>query len=253
MVETQVLLRRASRAFGAPLPKRGWYGEIRTDKRIESGTRIAIFAKAPEPGEVKTRLISSLGAYGAAALYRELVLRAIRTAVQADIGAVQLWCAGDPRHPFFVGCVTQFGVQAVAQQGGDLGERMHRALEALLCDSGRALIIGCDIPAMTADYLRAADAALRRGADAVIGPAEDGGYVLIGLSRAEAALFRDIGWGGPQVLAVTRSRLAQAGLRHCELPLLWDVDRPEDLQRGELPELLAGIGLGSAGLAPAQT
>ena len=90
------------------------------------------------------------------------------------------------------------------------------------------------IPALSAQYLRDADRALARGDDAVIGPAEDGGYALIGLSRCDPELFRDIPWGGSEALAETRRRIAALGWRVVELPALWDVDRPEDLER--LPE-----------------
>jgi len=208
---------------------------------VRPGAQVAVFARAPNPGEVKTRLIPALGAQGAAALHRALVTRAIATAVDADIGPVRLWCAGDAAHAFFAQCAGRFGVAAVAQCEGDLGARMRHAFESLLGESERALLIGSDIPALTPAYLRAADAALAQGHNAVLGPAEDGGYVLIGLRRVAPELFARIGWGGPQVLAQTRARLARLKWSHVELTTLWDVDRPEDLQRGDLPELVASI------------
>ncbi|MGB7542815.1 MAG: TIGR04282 family arsenosugar biosynthesis glycosyltransferase, partial [Burkholderiales bacterium] len=114
---------------------------------------------------------------------------------------------------------------------GDLGERMQRALAAALARSERAILVGSDIPALSAQYLRDADRSLAGGDDVVLGPAEDGGYVLIGLRRCDPELFREIPWGGPTVLAETRWRIARLGLRSRELPALWDVDRPEDLER----------------------
>jgi rSAM/selenodomain-associated transferase 1 len=120
------------------------------------------------------------------------------------------------------------------QGEGDLGARMQRAFESALALSPRAILVGSDIPALSPRYLRDADQALGRGDDAAIGPAEDGGYVLIGLSRCDPELFRDIPWGRPEVLAETRRRLAALSWRSSELPVLWDVDRPEDLER--LPE-----------------
>jgi len=131
-------------------------------------------------------------------------------------------------------CERRLGASLHPQAEGDLGARMQRAFESALALSPRAILVGSDIPALSAQYLRDADRALRRGGDAVIGPAEDGGYVLIGLSRCDAALFRDIPWGGSEVLAETRRRIAALGWRVTELPALWDVDRPEDLER--LPE-----------------
>ena len=203
-----------------------------------TGTTIAVFAKAPNPGEVKTRLIPALGAEGAAALHRALVLRTLGTAVDAGVGPVQLWCATDAEHPFFAECSRRFGVQVLSQCDGDLGVRMHHAFEILLGASERALIVGSDIPALTPAHLRAADAALARGREAVLGPAQDGGYVLIGLRRVAADVFEHIGWGGADVLDTTRARLTRLGWRHEELPTLWDVDCPEDLERESVRDLV---------------
>ena len=211
---------------------------------IRAGSRIAVFAKAPIAGEVKTRLIPALGEDGAAALHRALVMHAIETAVGAGIGPVELWCAPDAGHPFFAACSRCCGVTLAAQGEGDLGARMQLAFEKMLGEGGRALLVGSDVPAMTPEYLRAADAALAQGHDAVLGPAEDGGYVLIGLSRVDAGLFENIRWSAPDVLAVTRSRIARLGWRYLELPALWDVDRPEDLRRAQVREILDSARMG---------
>ena len=196
--------------------------------------RIVVFAKAPEPGKVKTRLIPALGEAGAAALHRRLVMHSLRVARDAGLGPVELWCAPDTRHAFFAECERQFGASLHSQCEGDLGARMRRALETILERARRAILVGSDIPALSAQYLRDAERALGRAHDAVVGPAEDGGYVLIGLARCDPELFRDIPWGEPEVLAETRGRLAALRWRCLELPALWDVDRPEDLER--LPE-----------------
>jgi len=109
---------------------------------------------------------------------------------------------------------------------------MARAMESALAAGSQGLLIGCDCPALTAAYLREAAAALSGGNDAVLGPAEDGGYVLIGLARSPTAqLFEDIGWGTATVMQETRTRLARGNWRWRELAVLWDVDRPEDLRR----------------------
>lgn len=202
----------------------------------ESGCRLIIFAKAPEPGKVKTRLIPALGAAGAADLHRRLVQHAIGVATEAAPGPVELWCAPDAHHPFFAECRRDFGVALRSQGEGGLGERMQRAFDATLARSRGAVLIGSDIPALSAGHLRDADRALREGYDCVLGPAEDGGYVLIGLMRPDPELFHGIHWGGPDVLAETRRRIARLQRRCRELPVLWDVDRPEDLAR--LPENL---------------
>ena len=196
--------------------------------------RIVVFAKAPAPGRVKTRLIPTLGEAGAAALHRRLVMHTLRAAQEADLGPVELWCAPDTHHAFFSECERGFGVSLHSQCEGDLGARMRRALENVLGRAERAILVGSDIPALSAQYLRDAERALSRAHDAVIGPAEDGGYVLIGLARCDPDLFRDIPWGEPEVLAETRGRIAALRWRCFELPALSDVDRPEDLKR--LPE-----------------
>ena len=195
-----------------------------------------VFARAPVPGEVKTRLIPALGEAGAAALHRRLVSRCLRAARDSRLGPVELWCAPSVDDLFFRECERRLGVSLRPQEGPGLGERMRGAFESALARSPRAILVGSDVPALSVQYLRDADRALAQGGDVVVGPAEDGGYVLIGLSRLDAGLFRDIPWGGPEVLAETRRRVAALAWRFRELPALWDVDRPEDLAR--LPRAL---------------
>jgi rSAM/selenodomain-associated transferase 1 len=205
-----------------------------TASAAETLCRLIVFARAPTPGEAKTRLIPALGKAGAAALHRRLVIHCLRAATDARIGPVELWCASDAADPFFRECKRRFGVSLHSQGKGDLGARMGLAFESALARTGRAILVGSDIPVLSAQYLRDAERALAGGDDVVIGPAEDGGYVLIGLSRFDAELFRGIPWGGPKALPETRRRIAALGWRLIELPALWDVDRPEDLER--LPE-----------------
>jgi rSAM/selenodomain-associated transferase 1 len=192
---------------------------------------VIVFAKAPVPGGVKTRLIPRLGARGAASLHAALVERALETACAAQVGRVELCCAPDASHPFFAACAQRFAVALTTQTAGDLGARMHAAFERVLPDFGNALLIGSDCPALTPEYLRAAGAAIQSGHDAVLGPAEDGGYVLVGLARTSPRVFDDIAWGGPDVMRDTRARLDALGWRWHELAALWDVDRPGDLAR----------------------
>ena len=190
---------------------------------------VMVFAKAP--GEAKTRLIPALGAAGAGALHRRLVMHCLRAARDSRLGPVELWCAPDTSDPFFRECERRLGISLWAQGEGDLGARMQRAFESALVHAARAILIGSDIPALSAQYLRDAERALAGGDDVVIGPAEDGGYVLVGLSRCDPELFRGIPWGGAKVLPETRRRIAALGWRLSELPALWGVDRPEDLER----------------------
>jgi rSAM/selenodomain-associated transferase 1 len=194
--------------------------------------RIMIFAKAPTPGLVKTRLIPSLGENGAAQLQRQLIERTLRTASEAGLGTLELWCAPGPDDRFFAACAERHALALRTQGEGDLGVRMATALGAALAAGVPGLLIGCDCPALTPAYLRAAASALAGGYDAVFGPAEDGGYVLIGVARrAPAALFDGVSWGTESVMRETRARLARHEWRWLELAQMWDVDRPEDLPR----------------------
>ena len=208
--------------------RRGWRAPIRG---AIINCRILVFAKAPTPGRVKTRLIPALGASGAAKLQRQLIARTLRTAMAAGLGTPELWCAPDPEDPFFEACAKHYGLRLQPQGEGDLGMRMARALESALAAGSPGLLIGCDCPVLTPAYLREAAAALAEGNDAVFGPAEDGGYVLIGAARSPLQLFEGIAWGTSTVMQATRARLARGNWRWRELGLLWDLDRPEDLLR----------------------
>ena len=201
-----------------------------SNARPAEGCAVAVFAKAPVPGAVKTRLVPMLTPAQAAALHEKLVERALSTACEAAIGPVELWCTPDAAHPFFARCTRRFGVTLHVQEGADLGERMARAFEAAH-RAGRCLVlIGADCPALEPRDLRDAAASLASH-DAVFAPAEDGGYVLVSLAAPAAALFSDIAWGKPDVMVRTRQRAAAARLTVKELRTLWDVDRPEDWQR----------------------
>lgn len=192
---------------------------------------ILVFAKAPVAGAAKTRLIPLLGADGAATLHRRLVTRALVTARTTAPDSLALWCAPDANDAFLQSAARQYGAGLQVQQGKDLGARMAHAFATTLQHASHAICIGADCPALTALHLREAAAALRAGHDAVFVPAEDGGYALIGLSRAAPELFAGIAWGQAAVMAQTRERLREHGLRWHELETLWDVDRPEDYHR----------------------
>ncbi|OGB01037.1 MAG: hypothetical protein A3E25_23840 [Burkholderiales bacterium RIFCSPHIGHO2_12_FULL_69_20] len=192
--------------------------------------QVAVLAKAPVPGLAKTRLIPALGAAGAARLQRQLTRNALQTACDAGLGAVTLWCAPHAQHRFFRALRRATGVPCLVQASGDLGERMHTAFR-LHCAQGPLLLIGTDCPPLTPSHLRQAARALLAGDDAVFHPAEDGGYVLVGLRQPQAALFRGMVWSTDAVMAQTRARAATAGLRLRELDTLWDLDVPADLVR----------------------
>jgi rSAM/selenodomain-associated transferase 1 len=201
-----------------------------------SAVAIAILAKAPVPGLAKTRLIPTIGAHAAAVLQERLTERAVTTALAADVGPVTLWCAPDSTHDAFLKLAVRSRITLRPQPEGDLGARMLGAAAAC---GGPTLVIGTDCPALTEVHLRGAATALRDGMDVILIPAEDGGYVLIGMRAAQPALFADIAWGTESVLADTRARIIAQRLILAEQPPLWDVDTDSDLARldREIPEL----------------
>lgn len=197
---------------------------------------IAILAKAPIPGVVKTRLIPTIGAHAAAVLQERLTERTIATALAADVGPVTLWCSPDATHSTFLKLVMQQRIILKRQPEGDLGARM---LAAMAAGSGPVLLIGTDCPALTELHLRGAANALREGNDVTIIPAEDGGYVLIGTRTPQPAIFAGIAWGTDTVLTETRARIIEQRLGLTEQPPLWDVDTEAEYARleREFPEL----------------
>jgi len=197
------------------------------------GGKLIIFARAPEPGQVKTRLIPALGQQGAADFYRRMAQSIINSMLDAQLCDVAVECLPDSRHGFFMDLLNSRCVELNRQTGSDLGERMAGALRTALGQYQHAIIIGTDAPCLQPAYIQAAMEKLVSGVDVVIGPAEDGGYVLIGMSQLQPGLFTDIDWGTDQVLSQTLEKAEQLGLSVYQLPTLWDVDMPDDLHRVE--------------------
>lgn len=189
---------------------------------------IAILAKAPIPGLTKTRLMPALGAHGAAMLQETLTARAAETATAAQTGRVTLWATPDATHPSFRELAVRHSIAVRRQPDGDLGARMLAACQSV---SGPVLVIGTDCPSLAPAHLRMAADALREGCDVVVIPAEDGGYVLIGMRVPQPGLFAAMSWGTDSVMAETRKRVTAGGLSCREFPALWDIDRPEDIER----------------------
>lgn len=196
---------------------------------MKAHCRLIVFAKAPVPGLAKTRFIPALGARGAARLAERLLEHSVQQACHARIGPVELCCAPNAEHAAFTRLTQRYAIALETQGDGDLGARMSRALARALATHERAVLIGSDIPALDAHYLQAAARALEDHA-VVFGPANDGGYVLVGSSVSAAGLFEGIQWGTSRVMQQTRQRLVALGLRHHELAPLSDVDVAEDLK-----------------------
>lgn len=198
----------------------------------ETDAVILIFAKAPVPGQVKTRLAKAFTPEAAAMLHAALTERALETAISSGLDVV-LYAAPDANHPYFATCAEDFGVVIEEQlRDGDLGERMLAAMDRTLRGHDCVIVIGADCPALTTKHFYQVMAQFEvEKPDVVLIPAEDGGYVLIAARRTHADMFTGIAWGTDTVLRQQRAALHAAGLTWTELDTLWDVDRPEDLPR----------------------
>jgi rSAM/selenodomain-associated transferase 1 len=193
--------------------------------------RILIFAKAPLRGQVKRRLAKDIGEAEATRIYAAMLEYVVTMAVDSQLAPVTLCVTPGIEHPLFHSLVERFGVELKLQQGADLGERMLKAMASELEKVSYVVLIGSDCPLLDEDYLAQALDALEQGREAVFGPVEDGGYVLVGLRQAEPALFQDIPWGGDRVMAITRDLCVNKNLQLKELAPLYDIDRSEDLER----------------------
>jgi len=191
--------------------------------------RILVFARDPVLGKVKTRLHGSLSTEKTLELHKALLSRVLSNAQGANLSPVELWVSSNPSHELFLSICNKKKIHL--QRGLDLGLRMMQAVEQTLVNSRFVVIIGADCPAITSEYINQALSLLEKGSKVVLGPAEDGGYVLLGLRCVPQSIFVDIPWGNDKVLSITRKKLQEEGLAWEELDVLWDVDRPEDLPR----------------------
>lgn len=187
-----------------------------------------LLAKAPLPGQAKTRLAPLLGLEGAANAHAEMVRHCVANACKAlPAENVTLWTALDHTHPLFIELRDAFGVTLNAQPEGDLGARVRHALNST---PGPAMLMGSDCPSITCAMITTCAQQLASH-DVVILPAEDGGYGFVGTRQDYPALFEDIPWGTQSVLITTQQRIDTLGLHAAYPATIWDVDRPEDWQR----------------------
>jgi uncharacterized protein len=191
-------------------------------------TRIVVMARAPVPGQAKTRLAQVIGDAAAAALAARMLARTLDTAQLAAVGAIELCVTPDTRHPAVRAAAERAGATLSDQGEGDVGERMARIARRVLAASDAPLIVGTDCPSLSAEHLQQAAQALQHH-DAVLQPAFDGGYVLIGLRRFDARLFEAVPWSTAAVMATTRERLRELGWSWWEAETLHDIDRAADL------------------------
>ncbi|MBI4178268.1 TIGR04282 family arsenosugar biosynthesis glycosyltransferase [bacterium] len=194
---------------------------------------LGVFMREPVAGKVKTRMARKIGRTRACAVYVECVRRTLRTASRSGLPVRIFYTpAGSAER---IRDRFQISFDMTAQKGRSLGARMRRAFEVLLKKYTAAILIGSDSPTLPVRFIGRAGRMLRTN-DLVLGPSEDGGYYLIGLTRrayrrSAHVLFSRIQWGGPRVFRDTISRAQRARLRVEMLPLWFDVDTPEDARR----------------------
>jgi rSAM/selenodomain-associated transferase 1 len=199
-----------------------------------AGSALVIFAKAPVPGQVKTRLCPPLTPDEAATLHGSFVLDTLE---RSKLAATKLKlpidrylaCAPSSTHVFFKIMEERQGVKLLDQVGDDLGARMQQAFDALFAKGyRRVLIVGTDVPSLPLEHYKQALTLLETN-NLVLGPALDGGYYLIGLTRPAPELFAGMAWSTDRVLAATQEKAAQLGLSTTLLPPWRDVDTIDDL------------------------
>jgi rSAM/selenodomain-associated transferase 1 len=199
-----------------------------------SGSRaLLVFAKTPKPGKVKTRLLPAVLAEAAANLHAACIADTLRLVRKVGGCDVLVFSAGGKNYfqklTKQMGCATR--VRVLPQRGADLGARMGSAFRKCFAMGYReAVVIGTDTPWMGAERVRRAFKDLKRS-DVVIGPAEDGGYYLLGMRKMVAGIFRGIPWSTERVLELTLEKIAALKLHGILLRRDFDLDRPEDLKR----------------------
>ena len=192
---------------------------------------ILLFAKAPVEGKVNTRLIADIGVSAATELQQNLIHDRLSMLSRADLCDVRLMCAPDKQRECFDQCSRQYPVKLFEQSGCDLGERMYRAIRDALGQYKFCIVIGTDAPALDEINIRQALDVLHEAAEVVFVPAEDGGYVLLGMSQVYEFLFQDISWGTAAVMQQSMSKLEKNNIAYEALADCWDVDTLEDYQR----------------------
>jgi rSAM/selenodomain-associated transferase 1 len=191
--------------------------------------RMVIFAKEPQPGFSKTRLIPALGAQGAATLAKLLLERMLQAAIASEVGVVELCVTPWSSEEVWRKMGVPVSVQLTDQGDGDLGVRMARAAQRVIDAGESVLLVGTDCPQLDAGQLQIAALALQ-DADAALIPALDGGYVLLGINQYDASVFSGIAWSTSNVATATQERLQALHWRVQTLAPLHDIDEPADLQ-----------------------
>ena len=191
-------------------------------------SRILVLSKPPIPGICKTRLIPYLGEQGAARLQANLISKIIDDLIAFNLCPIEIW-QSEPSDYFTSQYKAHKMITVSTQQGFDLGERMFNAIQESLKRSGHIVLIGSDCVLYSNNYLLKALNTLHHK-QVVLGPAKDGGYVLIGVKQSHPMLFTNIKWGTDKVLNSTVCNIQEAKLEYELLNELWDIDTKQDVE-----------------------
>lgn len=197
---------------------------------IKKKYKLLIFTKSPVLGEVKTRLQPDYSEEESLKIHTSLLLNTLEKTKKLKAVDIELCCAPDRNTSFFLECENNYPIRLSNQEGEDLGERMAFSFSVSLQTYEKVVVIGTDCPELNEEYIQQAFTALDN-MNAVIGPATDGGYVLLGLKEFPYEIFNNIPWGENTVFEQTKNILDQLGWNWQLLDEKHDVDRPEDLQR----------------------
>lgn len=193
--------------------------------------RLLVFAKAPQPGQVMTRLQAVLDPESCAELHARLVRLTLDKLAEAQLCPLELWCSPDCKHEFFSACRRDYTLSLQEQAGDNLGRRMHHAIHRSLETCDAVVLTGTDCPSLAAADIDEAFGRLRAGTDVVLGPANDGGYYLVGMRTARRSLFSGIPWGSGEVLAQTLARIREQRLSSHLITRRDDLDTPQDYRQ----------------------
>ncbi len=192
--------------------------------------KLLIFTKSPVLGEVKTRLQPVYSVEQSLSIHKKLMLSTLALTHDLNNIDIELCCTPNRNTLFFLDCENTFPITLSNQQGEELGEKMAYSLSVALKSYENVIVIGTDCPDLNKEYIEHAFKMLNEH-DAVIGPAIDGGYVLLGLRKFSIDLFSQITWGSEHVFYQTKKVLDNLSWSYHELGIMHDIDRPEDCIR----------------------
>jgi len=190
-----------------------------------------MMARAPVVGQVKSRLAKSIGNRRAAGIYRNMIQTQISQLLAARICPLELHVCPRVQHPLFIALRRRGVVRVERQLGNNLGSRMLHAIQSGLKRADAVVLIGADVPGISAEQIRRVCERVSGQNELVIMPAADGGYGLLAMSRVEAGLFRGVDWGTYRVCQQTVRRATQLGIRYRLFSSCNDIDYQRDLPR----------------------